>query len=171
MTTPYCTIADVTKYIGACAMPQVTSGDPTSAAVTDDDFVDFAIEAVDAEIDSYLVDHYSLTVTHASASIWLRHCSAIMAAVWIFRAGQNGTVPPGLQAWFDERIAALKEISQGKRQIPEVGVKADPGVSMSNLRHDQRPADKKIRTMPWLNTGDQNSTNVRSLDLSPPFEL
>lgn len=170
MTNPYCSATDVTTYIGSCAMPQVTTGDPTSVT-TDTAFIAYAINAADAEIDSHLVHQYDLEITHALHPDWLRHTSAIIAAVWIFRSGQNGTIPPGLQAWFDERMQALQSIGEGKRQIPGVNVKADPGVSMSNLRHDQRPADKKIRTMPWLNTGDQNSTQVRSIDLNPPFAL
>lgn len=165
--TGYCTNADVKQYLPLCALPSLTNdGDPTAATV-DDDRIDFARTSATADVDSFLVNQYDLTAAHALKPAFLLHCEAIFICVWICRHSANGAVPPGLQALYDERMQALSAISLGQRQIPGMAVRADPGVSMSNLHHDQRWNRTKIRTTPLINTGDQNSTVVRNTDYLP----
>lgn len=166
----YCTNADVKEYVRQCALPSLLDGDPNSATI-DEDKIDFARTSATQDIDSLIVNQYDLTVTHAIKPAWLVHCEAIIIAMWIFRHTQNGAIPPGLQAFYDERMKALAEISEGKRQIPGIAVRSDPGPSMSNVRHDQRYDSRKLRTSPWTNTGDQNSVVPRNTDYGPgPFD-
>lgn len=163
----YSTNIDVRQYLPLCALPSLTrDGDPTAVSI-DDARIDFAGTSATADIDSYLVNVYDLTVTHSLKPDFLRHCEAIFICVWICRHSSNGTIPPGLQAFYDEKTADLVAISQGARQIPGIAVRSDPGVSMSNLTHDQRYGVNKLRTAPLTNTGDQNSVVPRNTDYIP----
>jgi hypothetical protein len=165
----YSTNADVRRYISLCALPSLTTGDPT-APTTDDDQIEFAREFAYEDINGFIVNQYDLTTADAVKPNWLSHTEAIFICVWIFRHTSNGTVPPGLQQQYDERMQALQQISQGQRQIPGLSVRSDPGVSMSNLHIDQRFDSHKIRTQPWTNTGDQRSEVVRNNSTHLPFE-
>lgn len=164
MSNGYCTNDDVKEYINLCSLASLTNdGDPTSVSVSDAK-IDFARTSATADIDSYLVNVYDLVITHSIKPDFLRHCEAIFICVWICRHTANGTIPPGLQSFYDEKVENLKSIAEGKRQVPGIAVRSDPGVSMSNLTHDQRFGVNKIRTAPMLNTGDQRSVVPRSTD-------
>lgn len=155
---------DIKQYLPLCQLTSLTnSGDPTAVTI-DDDKLSLAREFAFADVNSSIVSQYDLTVTDAVKPDWLKHAEVIIACVWICRLAANGSIPPGLQALYDERMQALSEIKLGQRQIPGVHVRSDPGVSMSNLTHDQRWQRTKIRTTPILNTGDQNSAVVRNTD-------
>jgi phage gp36-like protein len=160
----YCTNDDVKHYLPLCALPSLTNdGDPTAISI-DDTVINFARTSATADIDSYLVNIYDLTVTHAVKPDFLMHCEAIFICVWICRHAANGTIPPGLQTFYDEKMKNLQSISEGKRQIPGIAPRSDPGVSMSNITHDQRFGPNKLRTAPLTNTGDQNSVVPRNTD-------
>lgn len=166
----YSTNADVKKYISLCALPALTTGDPTELA-TDDAQLEFARECATEDIDSYILGQYDLESAHAVKPKWLVHTEAIFICVWIFRHSTNGAVPPGLQTFYDERIEALQQIKMAQRQIPGLAVRSDPGVSMSNLTHDQRwSGTHKIRTSIYENTGDQRSVVARNYDYNRPPE-
>lgn len=163
----YSTNTDVRQYISLCDLPSLTSdGDPTAVNI-DDSKIDFAGTFATDEIDYYLVKMYDLTATHAVKPDFLKHCECIVLCVWLCRHSSNGTIPPGLQALYDERIKMLKDVNEGRMQIPGVAVRADPGCSMSNLILDPRWVTKKVRTQPMNDTGDQNSTVVRNTDYMP----
>jgi len=165
----YSTNADVRRYISLCALPSLTTGDPSALSV-DDDQLEFAREFAHQDINGWIVGQYDLAVAESVKPKWLVHTEAIFICVWIFRHSSNGAIPPGLQQFYDERMQALQQISQGQRQIPGISVRCDPGVSMSNLHIDQRFDSHKIRTQPWTNTGDQRSEVVRNNSTHIPFE-
>lgn len=165
----YSTNVDVKRYINLCALPALTTGDLSSVTV-DEDQIEFAREYAFEDINGYIVNQYDLTTANAVKPNWLSHTEAIFICVWIFRHSANGAIPPGLQQFYDERLMALQQISQGQRQIPGLSVRSDPGVAMSNLHVDQRYDSHKIRTEPWTNTGDQRSVVVRNNSTNIPFE-
>ena len=134
----YSTNADVKRYIGLCALPSLTNGGDPLATSPDDDQLAFAREFAFEDINGYIVNQYDLTAANALKPKWLTHTEAIFICVWIFRHSSNGTIPPGVQQFYDERLQALQQISQGQRQIPGLAVRSDPGPSMSNLHVDQR---------------------------------
>lgn len=165
----YSTNDDVYRYINACSIPALTTGDPASRSV-DVDQVEFAREYAFEEINSFIVNQYDLAIANATKPAWLAHTEAILICVWLCRHSSNGTVPPGLQSYYEERMQALDLISKGQKQIPGLAYRADPGVSMSNLHIDHRYDSHKIRTQPWTNTGDQRSEVVRNNSPYLPFE-
>lgn len=163
----YATIDDVKIYLPLCSLPSLTNDGNPGALSVNEDLVAECINAAEAEIDSYVVSQYDLIQAHAINPDWLRHCSAIVTCVWISRLGANGTVPPGLQSLYDEKLNALQKIQLGQRMIPGLSTRADPGVSMSNLTYDPRWDLAKIRTQPAANTSDQNSVVPRNTNYVP----
>lgn len=163
----YATTADIKVYLPMCSLPSLTNeGDPAAITV-DEDVISTSLEAAQAEMDSSIVAQYDLTSSHAVKPPYLKHMQAILACVWICRLSANGTVPPGLQSQYEEKIQQLMEIKLGQRMVPGLAVRSDPGVSMSNLTHDPRWDATKIRTRPMINTGDQNSVVPRNTNYIP----
>lgn len=163
----YSTNTDVSSYINACALISLTNGDGTSTGVNEDQ-INYARSWATAEIDSFLTSQYDVTNAHALKPDWLVHCETILICVWLCRHTANGTIPPGLQAMYDERIKYLGEIQKCQKQIPGLARRADH-MSMSNLHHDQRyTGGRQVRTVLFDNTGDQASTQVRNLDFGNP---
>lgn len=110
---PYCTIDDLEKRFGEQEILQLTDRD--GAGVTDQAVVDQAIADADAEIDGYLTDG-GYTTPLANPPYRLTGLACAIARYYLYEDAR----PEAIQKGYDQAIAYLVRVSEGKAKLDGV---------------------------------------------------
>jgi len=105
----YATITDLRQWIDEDILVQLT--DDANTGSVDTDVVDTILEAASLQIDGYLGGRYSLPLATVPG-ILCKLCVDI--AGWLLYARRNAGVPEHWQKLYDNAIAFLEKVAQGK---------------------------------------------------------
>lgn len=150
----YCSASDLSNRLTAAGyfsmVDQDRSGDVTQVEV--DAFITPAIVYAGNMIDGYLVEQVIGTGGRAASNPWLKD-RCIDIAVYQCFLTRNGEVPSGVQAAFENTVALLQEVQNGRR-IPQFPYPAPTnaafvhhGPHCANI--GESSAGQRVRRLPY----------------------
>ena len=111
-------------------------------------------EATDI-VNQYVLLYYD--ADDLANSRWVRYHATWIALVLLCRRRGN-QVPQGIMDRYNEIIADLEMVRDGKMQIPRVPTTFNNLPSMSNMRVDDRFYTRKLRVNPNISVGGTDGT-------------
>lgn len=156
----YCSETDI-EDIMSTHFTLETTNDDGSLNDDDDTKVLNAIVRAEQRIQQYALNRYTDTLLQSNE--WIRWCCATFAAVQLARRRGNA-IPNGLQDEYDEYLAHLQLVRDGKAEVPGLLPRSEPGMTMSNVTYDQSSRRRKIRVSKTISAGEQTSEKPRHID-------
>ncbi len=169
LTTTYCTLAELDRYLSANAVIDFADHDGDAAA--DTDVVEDCVNQATEEIDLYLRQRYTPAAL-ATSTLVNRWCVVLSARFLCHRRGNP--VPDSIERDY-ERIAdpgegLLVQVSEGRRQLPGIALREDLRPTWSNLQVDRRYRHSKIRVTK-ANSSDAPTKLTQDTTLDVPSVL
>lgn len=130
--------------------------------------LDDSEERAESKINYYVHDQYELTEN--TPSVWLKWCKAILWAVSLSR--RFGVEWDGLRLEFEEYMEMLKAIQGGSSQIPDgIPRKSIGGATVTNMELDRRFRTSRVRAVPAISGGDQDTDEQRKVSHLIEYDL
>lgn len=151
-----CSIADVEDILSAEGVRQATDDDRTGGG--DCDKVQNAIARATAFFMTKVYKFYAQSALEGNE--FCRWCVAYMAIGQLFKRRGNYP-PPAIQEEIEGWSEHLEKIEEGTAEIPGASRRYEQtGMSMSNLRYDQRYQVAKVRVESTISTGPRDQTKL-----------
>lgn len=156
------TTADEIKRIFSTAAVELRVDDDEDGYVNtteDDVYTDIVYDATDV-INLYLEQWYD--PSDMAENSWIRR-----QATWIgcYLLSQRRGNPSQYNKRYEEVIAQLEKIQEGKLQVPRLPHRADFTPALSNYRIDDRNQVQKIRVQPNISTGGTSARQHTDRDV------
>lgn len=162
----YCTFADIVDLMSIDgvdgAANDLSANDPANTVM-----IDNAIERAEVRMNQFIARKYD-TPALSNSNKWVKWSCATLASLEIYRR-RGSAAGVGLVDRANEVLDHLKDIRDGKAEIPDQAPRHEPGMTMTNIRIDNRYRIKKSRAVTPISVGELSSKKTRHTDRLAEF--